>query len=109
MDVFTLDAGGARLAVRVTPRARRSAVAGIFTGEDGRPALAVRLRAPPVDGAANKALIVFLAEALALPASSLSIASGETARLKIVRITGDPRGLGPRLDAWTGAAPADLD
>lgn len=82
------DGDGVRLAVRVTPRARRSAVAGIAEDADGRPALAVRLAAPPVDGAANKALIAFLATVAGVPKSAVTLESGETARRKIVRLAG---------------------
>ncbi|MDB5699250.1 MAG: hypothetical protein JWN69_2054, partial [Alphaproteobacteria bacterium] len=59
---FTHDASGVRLAVRVTPRARKSEIKGVILIEDGRPALAVRLAAPPVEGAANKALIALIAD-----------------------------------------------
>ncbi len=81
-------ASGVRLAVRVTPRAKRDSFGGIVKDAEGRPALAVRLAAPPVDGAANKALIPFLARALGVGRSAVRIVSGETARLKIVEVTG---------------------
>ena len=81
------EQGGTRLRIRVTPRAGKNALAGIVD-VDGRPALAVRLAAPPVDGAANKALLAFLASALEVPKSRLRIVSGETGRLKIVAIAG---------------------
>ena len=81
-------ADGVRLAVRVTPRAKKSALAGTVVGADGKSALAVRLAAPPVDGAANKALVEFLARTIGVPRSAVRIASGETARQKIVLVTG---------------------
>lgn len=81
------DPDGARLRIRVTPRARKTALAGIVDA-DGRPALAIRLAAPPVDGAANKALLAFLADALGLPKSKLAILSGETSRVKLVALSG---------------------
>jgi hypothetical protein len=71
------------LRVRVTARARRDAI-GTFT--DG--VLAVRLAAPPVDGAANKALIALLAGALGVARSAIRIESGEHARHKTLRIGG---------------------
>lgn len=77
-----------RLAVRVTPRARRDSFGGIVEDVEGRPALAVRLAAPPVDGAANKALVAFIARTLGVGRSAVRIAAGETARLKIVEVTG---------------------
>lgn len=79
------------LSVRVTPRASRDAIAA------GEQWLAVRLRAPPVDGAANAALIVFLADRLAVPKRAISIVSGESARLKRVRVAGDPERLASLL------------
>lgn len=87
MPVSADGEGGARLRVRVTPRARQTALAGIVD-VDGRPALAIRLAAPPVDGAANKALLAFLATSLGLPRSRLRIVSGETSRLKTVSLSG---------------------
>jgi uncharacterized protein (TIGR00251 family) len=71
------------LDVRVIPRARRSEIA----GRRGN-ALLVRLNAPPVDGAANKALIEILADALGVARSAISIISGETSRAKRVSIAG---------------------
>lgn len=51
-------------------------------------AILVRLAAPPVDGAANDALIAFLAETLGVPRRSVAIVSGETSRDKRVEIEG---------------------
>ena len=76
---------GATLAVRVQPRASRTATAGIFgTGEER--ALKVALAAPPVDGKANDALLRFLADLLGLPLRSLSLLGGAHSRTKIVCI-----------------------
>ena len=85
---WTSDGDGVRLVVRVTPRAKRSAFAGLVDSGDGRVALAVKLAAPPVDGAANEALVVFLAEALQLSRSSVRLVSGEKSRLKTVQLSG---------------------
>lgn len=71
------------LQVRVTPRARRNALGGLEEG-----VLAVRLAAPPVEGAANKALIAFLAEAFGVPKSAVHVESGLRSRHKRVRISG---------------------
>ena len=69
------------LDVRVIPRARKNE----FGGErDGR--LIVRLAAPPVEGAANAALIDFLARHFKVPASRVRILSGERSRNKRVEI-----------------------
>ena len=69
--------------MRVTPRSARDEVTG---WQDG--ALRVRLRAPPVDGKANEALRWLLAERLGVALSAVPIVSGETARLKRVRVEG---------------------
>ena len=71
------------LGVRVIPRAPRSRVDGTRGG-----AILIRLAAPPVDGAANDALIAFLSDALALPRRNIRIVSGEKSRDKRVRIDG---------------------
>lgn len=76
-------AGGVRLSVHVQPRAARSEIAGVH-GQ----ALKVRLHAPPVDGAANEALVAFLADTFALPRRAVRIVSGHTGRAKIVELDG---------------------
>jgi hypothetical protein len=53
--------------------------------------LRIRLNAPPVEGRANAALVRFLARALGVPRSQVSLLSGETGRNKIVRIAGISR------------------
>jgi hypothetical protein len=71
------------IAVRVIPRSPRTRIDGMRGG-----AFLVRLAAPPVEGAANAALIAFLAEHLDLPHRSIRIVSGETSRDKRVAISG---------------------
>ena len=74
---------GATFAIRVQPRASRNAVA----GEMGD-ALKLALTAPTVEGKANEACVEFLANLLKVPRSSVTIASGESSRNKVIRITG---------------------
>ena len=71
------------LSVRVTPRAGRTAIAGMRDG-----VLHVKLAAAPVEGAANAALIDLLSRQLRLPKRSLRIATGERSRTKTVEISG---------------------
>jgi uncharacterized protein (TIGR00251 family) len=97
---FTPVAKGVRLAVRLTPRASREGVDGVVQGPDERRMLQLRLAAPPVDGAANTALIAFVAKALRLRKSEVAIVSGEKARLKLLELSGDPQGLSARVTAW---------
>jgi len=77
------SAKGITFAVKVHPRARKNAITGIVGN-----ALKLALTAPPVEGRANQAVIEFLAELFAIPRSSVTIASGDTSRNKIVRISG---------------------
>jgi len=74
---------GVTFAIKVQPRARKNAI----TGELGD-ALKLALTAPPVDGRANEACIEFLANLLDVPRSSVTIASGETSRNKVIRVAG---------------------
>lgn len=71
------------LDVRVIPRSPRTRVDGRRGG-----AVLIRLAAPPVDGAANDALLRYLAEALGVPRRSVRLLAGETARDKKVAISG---------------------
>jgi len=80
-------AEGARFLVRVSPRASRTAIAGVF-GEGPEAALKIALQAPPVEGRANAALIEFLAEWLRVPRTSVRIACGEHGRNKAVVVRG---------------------
>ena len=83
MSVLAPADGGVRLRVRVQPRASRSEIAGVHGDE-----LRIRLQAPPVDGAANEALVRFLADALGAPRSAVEIVSGLASRSKTVVIRG---------------------
>jgi uncharacterized protein (TIGR00251 family) len=74
---------GVRLRVRVQPRASRETVAGVRDG-----VLLVRLTAPPVEGAANAALIRLLSRKLRVPGSAVTIVRGGSARDKLVEIYG---------------------
>jgi hypothetical protein len=74
---------GVELAVRVIPRAPRTRVDGECGG-----AILIRLAAPPVDGAANDALVSFLADTLKVPRRNISIVSGSKSRDKRVHIVG---------------------
>ena len=69
--------------VKVHPRAKKNAI----TGEMGD-ALKVSLTTPPVEGRANEACIEFFAKLLKLPRSSVTIASGQNSRNKVIRVAG---------------------
>lgn len=89
MTPWTETRIGVTLAVRVTPKASRTEITGITVLPDGRYVLALRLAAPPVDGAANAALIAWLGKALGLRKSALTITSGETSRIKLLALEGE--------------------
>jgi len=78
--------GGVSIRVHVAPRASANKVLGVYNG-----ALKVALTAPPVDGAANKALVEYMAKALGVPKSAVAIVSGETSRNKSLRVAGIDR------------------
>ena len=101
---YVPEGAGLRLAVRLTPRANRNGLDGILPGADGRPVLQIRLSAPPVEGAANKALIAYLAEALGVRKGAVTIRSGEAARFKTLFIEGDSPALIARLEDWIARA-----
>ena len=88
--------GGAAFPVRVVPRASKNEI----SGRQGE-AVKIRLTAPPVEGAANEALISFLSEVLDVRKSQIEILSGHAARHKIVCVVGlMPQEVEARLSAY---------
>lgn len=84
MPAWTPRADGIALAVRVTPRSSREHFAA------GTPDhFVARLTAPPVEGAANAALIALVARTFDVPKRHVTLISGETGRLKRLIVTGD--------------------
>jgi uncharacterized protein (TIGR00251 family) len=83
IDPITNTSSGCVLSIRVIPRAKRTELAG-----QRESSILIRLAAPPVEGAANDALIAFLSELLHVPKRAVTIVSGEQAREKRVRIDG---------------------
>ena len=73
----------ARLKIRVRPRASKDEIAGTV-GD----AIVVKVAAPPVKGAANKAVVKLLARELNVPKSAVQIVAGERARQKVVEVEG---------------------
>ena len=82
---ITTHEGGVSFSVKVVPRASRNEIAGV-QGD----MLRVRLTAPPVEGAANKALVKLLAEILKVGERDIEIIAGHTGRQKVVRVAGLP-------------------
>ncbi len=74
-------ATGARIEIRVQPRASRNSISGTRAG-----LLRIRVTAPPVDGQANAAAIAVLAQALDVPKSSIHLVKGASSRQKTLAI-----------------------
>jgi uncharacterized protein len=72
-----------RVSVHVQPRATRSEIVGLHGA-----ALKVRLQAPPVDGAANEALVALLAERLGVARRSVRVIAGVSSRAKTIEVDG---------------------
>ena len=74
--------GGVRLAVQISPNAKRSEVIGIL--ED---VLKIRLQAQPIEGKANEALVRFIAESLGVPRSAVVITHGLSNKRKLLEVS----------------------
>ena len=80
---LTAHADGVTLAVKLQPRASCTEI-GVLTG----PELRIKVTAPPVDAAANEALVRLLAETLDCPRGQVQLIRGQTSRKKVVKIFG---------------------
>lgn len=83
MPYLTPTSDGVILNLHIVPRATKNLIQGLH-GD----ALKIRLNAPPVEGAANTALIQFLAKTLDLPRARLQLLAGQTSRAKKVLVLG---------------------
>ena len=73
--------GGVRLAVQITPNAKKTEVIGVLDD-----ALKLKLQAQPIEGKANEALVRFLAGALGVPKSAVTITHGQTSKRKLIEV-----------------------
>jgi uncharacterized protein YggU (UPF0235/DUF167 family) len=99
---FRVGAGHVMVQLRLTPKGGRDAIDGVGELADGRKVLLARVRAAPEKGAANAAVEGVLAKALGLPRSAVTLVSGQTARLKSLRVDGDVGEIAARLEALAG-------
>ena len=74
--------GGIRLAVQITPNAKKTEVIGVLDD-----ALKLKLQAQPIEGKANEALVKFLAGALSVSRSAVAITHGQTSKRKLIEVT----------------------
>jgi uncharacterized protein len=100
---WSVIADGVMVRVRVTPKSSRDEVGGIEATAQGL-ALKIRVRSVPDKGAANTAVTATLAEWLGVPKSTVTLASGATARIKSIAIAGDGDDLRARLKQRIGNA-----
>lgn len=77
-----------RLAVRLTPGASADRIDGWDVDAEGRPVLKVRVRARPVEGEANTALLTLMARTLDVPRSAVSLERGGQSRTKMIAVAG---------------------
>jgi uncharacterized protein YggU (UPF0235/DUF167 family) len=92
-------AEGIVVVCRLTPKAARDALDGVGAMSDGSQVLLARVRAPPEDGRANKALCDLIAGALGMTSSAVSLARGGKSRVKQIAVRDDSETLIARLAA----------
>jgi uncharacterized protein (TIGR00251 family) len=91
---MTMGPSAEPVAIWLQPRGSRDQVVGLRQGATvGEAAIAIKLQAPPVEGAANAALVRFVAKRLGVPASAVQLLRGHTSRHKQIAVEG-----------WTAAA-----
>ena len=94
-------AAGVTLAVRAQPGAKKTAITGVY-GEGANAQLKIAVHAPPIEGRANQALILFLSEFFSVPRARIELISGELSRSKVFLLRGITRGaLESRLSGST--------
>jgi uncharacterized protein (TIGR00251 family) len=87
---FSAARDGIRLAVQLVPKSAADRVVGLVEQAGGGTALKVAVRAAPREGAANEALLRFVADLFRVRRGDVSLALGATQRRKLVHIAGDP-------------------
>lgn len=96
---------GLTLYLRVTPNAGVDKIEGVQLRDNDTVVLRMRVKAVPDKGKANKAVIALLAKQLGIAKTSITLTSGETARLKTLAIAGDPADLAATLAAIIAQKP----
>jgi uncharacterized protein len=96
-------ADGLMLTVRLTPKSGRDAIDGIERLADGRSVLKARVRAAPSAGEANAVLVSLLAHTIGIAPSRIGLVSGAAARIKRLKIEGEPAALMAALEKATSS------
>ncbi len=103
-DAWRATASGGDLRVRLTPKASRDAIGRRERLSDGNEVVIAHVRALPADGEANAALEALVAKAVGVAKSRVSVVSGKTSRVKVLRIEGDGAAIVAALDRAVAAA-----
>lgn len=86
--MYEIGSGQLDVCVRVTPKSAVDKVDGVFIGADGKSCLAMRVRALPDKGKANKAVIALFADWARCAKRDIDVVRGATARIKTLRVGG---------------------
>ena len=84
--------------IKIIPNASKTEFAG--RTDDG--GFRIRVQAPPVEGAANRELIRFLARSLGVAKSQVAIVRGTSSRIKLVSVEGDQKALHQKMESMAG-------
>lgn len=91
---------GLRLFIRLTPKAKKTALNGVMIDEEDKVVLKASVTSVPEKGKANAALIKLLCKEWKLAKSDIEITQGELNRHKTLLLKGDPQALAQRLTEW---------
>ncbi len=97
---FGIEPDGLRLFIRLTPKAKKTAINNMMTDGDGKCVLKASVTAVPEKGKANSALIKLLSKEWKLAKSHFEVISGETDRNKTLLLKGDAQALAQQLKEW---------
>ncbi|NVJ90755.1 MAG: DUF167 domain-containing protein [Methylocystaceae bacterium] len=97
---FGIESDGLRLFIRLTPKAKKTAINTMMTDGDGKCVLKASVTAVPEKGKANSALIKLLSKEWKLAKSNFKVISGETDRNKTLLLKGDAQALARQLKEW---------
>jgi uncharacterized protein (TIGR00251 family) len=99
-DLFDQISGGLQLRLKLTPKAKKTAINGVMEDADGTMVLKLSVTAAPEKGKANAALIKFLSKEWKMAKSDMEITAGELSRHKTLLLKGDGLTLKQRLMDW---------
>ena len=88
------DGADLLVAIRLSPKATNARIGGTFTDSAGQRWLQASVTAPPDKGKANAALISLIAKRFKRPQSTILLETGDTNRLKRLRLSG----AGPEIE-----------